>query len=302
MSVECFHLTKKYGAKTALNDVSLKISDGGVTGLVGPNGAGKSTFIKLVTGLLWPTEGGVLVDGFDVHRRHAAAMRRLGAVIEWPSFHTDLTARMNLRILSGGYGAAYEAKVGEIAKQLEIDGVLDTKVSVFSTGMRQRLGIALALLPDSKFIILDEPTNGLDPGGIVEIREIIRTCSRNAGVTVLVSSHLLSEIEQVCDNLVLISGGEIKACGRLGELLGGGMTVKIGTPAPEQALELLRRREPAVQVARNGDTLELHSEGVLDPAGLNTLLVSNGIPVSRLESGRRNLEDFYLSKTQGDAR
>ncbi|MEI3001148.1 MAG: ABC transporter ATP-binding protein [Victivallis sp.] len=198
MSVECFCLTKRYGRRVVLDDVSLEINDGGVTGLIGPNGAGKSTLIKLITGLIWPTEGFVLVDGFDAHREHTKAMRRIGAVIEWPAFIPDLSARANLDIFSGGHGRAYREKRAEILRFMELESVLDRKVGSFSTGMRQRLGITLALLPDSEFIILDEPTNGLDPAGIVEIRQIIREYNRQFGVSVMVSSHLLSEVEQIC--------------------------------------------------------------------------------------------------------
>ena len=211
MSVECFCLTKRYGRKTALEDVSLEINDGGVTGLIGPNGAGKSTLIKLITGLIWPTEGFVLVDGYDAHREHVKAMRRIGAIIEWPSFIPDLTAGMNLDLFSGGHGKQYRAKRNEILRFMELESVLDRKVGAFSTGMKQRLGITLALLPDSEFIILDEPTNGLDPAGIVEIRQIIREYNRRFGVSVMVSSHLLSEVEQICDNLILIDDGKLKA-------------------------------------------------------------------------------------------
>ena len=216
MSVECFCLTKRYGRRVVLDDVSLEINDGGVTGLIGPNGAGKSTLIKLITGLIWPTEGFVLVDGFDAHREHTKAMRRIGAVIEWPAFIPDLSARANLDIFSGGHGRAYREKRAEILRFMELESVLDRKVGSFSTGMRQRLGITLALLPDSEFIILDEPTNGLDPAGIVEIRQIIREYNRQFGVSVMVSSHLLSEVEQICDHLILIDGGRLKAWGESG--------------------------------------------------------------------------------------
>ena len=135
MSVECFCLTKRYGRKLALEDVSLEINDGGVTGLIGPNGAGKSTLIKLITGLIWPTEGFVLVDGYDAHREHVKAMRRIGAIIEWPSFIPDLSAGMNLDIFSGGHGKQYRAKRDEILRFMELNTVLDRKVGSFSTGM-----------------------------------------------------------------------------------------------------------------------------------------------------------------------
>ena len=305
MSVECFCLTKRYGRRVALDDVSLEIGDGGVTGLIGPNGAGKSTLIKIITGLVWPTEGFVLVDGFDAHREHRKAMRRMGAIIEWPAFIPDLTARQNLDIFSGGHGAQYRARRMEILRFMELDAALDRKVGTFSTGMRQRLGITLALLPESEFIILDEPTNGLDPAGIVEIRQIIREYNRKFGVSVMVSSHLLSEVEQICDHLILIDDGRVKAWGEIGELLGEEDSMLIlETDRPDEAAALLRKS------AESG-ALPLES---IDPAGgkrlrlaltgecsgaVNRLLVEAGFEVTHLALESPGLETFFLRQTTG---
>ncbi len=302
MTIECFCLTKRYGKKTALQDVSLEIRDGGVTGLIGPNGAGKSTLIKLITGLIWPTEGFVLVDGFDAHREHTLAMRRIGAVIEWPSFIPDLTARQNLDVFSGGYGPAYRAKREEILKFMELNGVQERKVGTFSTGMRQRLGITLALLPDSQFIILDEPTNGLDPGGIVEIREIIREYNRRYGVTIVVSSHLLAEIEQICDHLVLITGGNLRAWGPIGELLGERIYLRVEVDRPEEAERFLAAQAaagglPARSVRRGEDGRLLLELTEALPAAVNSALYREGFAVSHLAIERQNLENYFLEET-----
>lgn len=295
MSVECFCLTKRYGRKTALEDVSLEINDGGVTGLIGPNGAGKSTLIKLITGLIWPTEGFVLVDGYDAHREHVKAMRRIGAIIEWPSFIPDLTAGMNLDLFSGGHGKQYRAKRDEILRFMELESVLDRKVGAFSTGMKQRLGITLALLPDSEFIILDEPTNGLDPAGIVEIRQIIREYNRRFGVSVMVSSHLLSEVEQVCDNLILIDGGKLKAWGAIGELLCERPRLRIRIDRPAAAAEFLRGRETAVmEITTEEIFVEIEAE---QAGGVNRMLVEAGFSVSHLAVERQTLESFFLRET-----
>lgn len=304
MSVECFCLTKRYGRRAVLDDVSLEINDGGVTGLIGPNGAGKSTLIKLITGLIWPTEGFVLVDGFDAHREHTKAMRRIGAVIEWPAFIPDLSARANLDIFSGGHGRAYREKRAEILRFMELESVLDRKVGSFSTGMRQRLGITLALLPDSEFIILDEPTNGLDPAGIVEIRQIIREYNRQFGVSVMVSSHLLSEVEQICDHLILIDGGRLKAWGEIGELLDSRPRLRLRTDRPESAAALLRRAVAGNALPPCG--IENGPDGILLELGescagaVNRLLVENGFNVTHLAVERQTLENFFLKETSGD--
>ena len=304
MSVECFCLTKRYGRRAVLDDVSLEINDGGVTGLIGPNGAGKSTLIKLITGLIWPTEGFVLVDGFDAHREHTKAMRRIGAVIEWPAFIPDLSARANLDIFSGGHGRAYREKRAEILRFMELESVLDRKVGSFSTGMRQRLGITLALLPDSEFIILDEPTNGLDPAGIVEIRQFIREYNRQFGVSVMVSSHLLSEVEQICDHLILIDGGRLKAWGEIGELLDSRPRLRLRTDRPESAAALLRRAVAGNALPPCG--IENGPDGILLELGescagaVNRLLVENGFNVTHLAVERQTLENFFLKETAGD--
>ena len=213
MSVECFCLTKRYGRRVVLDDVSLEINDGGVTGLIGPNGAGKSTLIKLITGLIWPTEGFVLVDGFDAHREHTKAMRRIGAVIEWPAFIPDLSARANLDIFSGGHGRAYREKRAEILRFMELESVLDRKVGSFSTGMRQRLGITLALLPDSEFIILDEPTSQLDPIAAADFLGTLRKMSEDLGLTVILTEHRLEEALPMADMLAVLDEGRLIAFG-----------------------------------------------------------------------------------------
>ena len=242
MSIECQNLSKSYGKKEIIKDICVNIREGVITGLIGPNGAGKSTLIKLITGLVHPTSGCVLVDGYDSSSEHINAMHRLGAVVEWPSFYPDLTARQNLMILSGGCGKNYLEKVEEVTGFLNVRDVLDRKVNTFSTGMKQRLGIALAMLPDSKYIILDEPANGLDPAGIVEIRNLICECNRRAGITVLVSSHLLSEMELICDDVIMIVDGRLKAAGSLDTLLKSAIRYRVVTPDDSKCAGFLKQK------------------------------------------------------------
>lgn len=306
MSIICSNLSKKYGRKTALDNLSLTIADGKVTGLVGPNGAGKSTFIKLLTGLIFPTTGYVETDGFDVHTEHSEAMAHLGAIIEWPSFYPDLTARKNLAILSGGHGKKYEAKLEEVTKFLDINDALDRNAGILSTGMKQRLGIALALLPDSKYILLDEPANGLDPSGIVEIRNLIRDYNRKFGITVLVSSHLLSEIEMICDELIMIVDGKLKASGNLQQLLSGGRRIKVVTTKPQETAVFLKKafeeKKPwivsAPQYAGEGFTFLIPEN--CDPSQVGLELYKAGFVLSHLAGEQLTLEDFFLRKTAGD--
>lgn len=305
MSIECFNLSKHYGKKEALNDVSLVIPEGRITGLIGPNGAGKSTLIKLITGLVYPTSGTVRIDGFDSMGQHLEAMNRLGAVVEWPSFYPDLSARRNLAILSGGYGRKYEAKVEEVTSFLGIRNVLDRRTGTFSTGMKQRLGIALALLPDSKYIILDEPANGLDPSGIVEIRDLIRECNRRSGVTVLVSSHLLSEIEMICDNIVMIVDGKLKAAGNLKELLNGSSRICIVTDKNDKAAAFLQnafdcRKEWIASAPQcNDGVISFQIKQDTDVSSISRELFNAGFALSYFAKEKQNLEEFFLNRTNG---
>ena len=306
MSIECFALSKHYGQKVALHDVSLEISEGKVTGIVGPNGAGKSTLIKMITGLVHPSEGFVLIDGYDVHAEHREAMRKLGAIVEWPSFYPDLSAKINLAVMSGGYGREYEKKVDEVTRFLNINHVLNRKVGTFSTGMKQRLGIALALLPDSQYVILDEPANGLDPAGIVEIRQLIRDYNRQFGVTVLISSHLLSEIEMICDDIIMIVDGELRACGPLNELLAARNRVEVAAKDMDKAGNFLKQAF-ADKVNWISSEPLLDCEGVwsfqmpegTDLAEISSALFQNGLAVTHFAREQQNLEKFYLSNVSG---
>lgn len=298
--LQCRNLTKYYGSHAALNHVSLEVPAGSVFGLIGPNGAGKSTLLKLVTSLIAPSAGSAEIHGIDVQQDPAAALQNSGAIIEWPYFYADLSARLNLDILSGGRGPDYRRKLAEITGFMRIAHVLDQPVRTFSTGMRQRLGIALALLPDSDFVILDEPTNGLDPEGIVEIRELIRSYNRTFGTTMLVTSHLLGEMEQICTDLAVLREGRIRIAGRLDTLLRRSRCITVGCDVPEQAQLLLKGSGLPLEVLSVTDgTLEIALREECR-AELNACLVAAGIKVWRLEEKHRSLEEFFL-ETAGDA-
>ena len=306
MSIECFYLGKRYGQKIALQDGSLEISDHKVTGLVGPNGAGKSTLLKLITGLITPSEGFVRIDNFDVHSDHQRAMRNLGAIVEWPGFYPDLSARHNLAILSGGHGKKYEQKLASVVDFLGIADVMDKKVRIFSTGMKQRLGIALALLPDSKYIILDEPANGLDPAGIVEIRQLLREYNRQYGTTVIVSSHLLGEIEMICDDLIMIVDGKLRAAGNLQELLNNRCVVRLQCSRPDKAAEFLQKMFESNQhwisstpEFRDG-SIYFQVPGEPDLPEACGEIFRAGFAISHFGREQQNLESFFMDQTTGE--
>ena len=303
MSIVCSNLTKYYGSKKIISDVSVTIPEGGITGLIGPNGAGKSTLIKLITGLVRPSDGHVHIDGFDSYHQRLAALEHLGAIVEWPSFYPDLTARRNLEILSGGFGKKYQEKLREVTAFMGVSHLLDRKTNTFSTGQKQRFGIALALLPDSKYIILDEPANGLDPAGIVEIRNLIRQCSREAGVTVLVSSHLLSEMEMICDNVIMLVGGTLRAAGPLKKLLGEGNKYRVVTPDLENCCAFLTRKgeekrfafTAAPRINDRGIILALEEGSA--PEEITDELFRGGFRLSHFGREEVSLEEFFISKS-----
>lgn len=301
MILSCKNLTKRFGRKPAVDDASFELDSGDILGLIGPNGAGKSTLLKMIVGLIWPSSGSVNICGYDVYRQHRLAMANIGAIIEWPAFHPELSARTNLKILSGGKGGEYERKLEEIADFIDIKPYLDQKVGSFSTGMKQRLGIALALLPDSRFIILDEPTNGLDPGGIIEIRSIVREYNRQFGTTILVTSHMLGEIENICSKVVIINKGKIIASGAMRELLENETCVELVSDRIPESAAFLRDAAakgslPITFIENCYDKVRLE---VSRPcaAEINSLLVQNGFKVSSLQTRRKDLESFFMEKT-----
>jgi ABC-2 type transport system ATP-binding protein len=301
MILSCNNLSKRFGRKLAVDNASFGVDSGDILGLIGPNGAGKSTLLKMIVGLIWPNSGSVNICGYDVYQQHRQAMANLGAIIEWPAFHDELTARTNLRVLSGGHGKEYERKLENIAEFIDIQGYLDQKVSSFSTGMKQRLGIALALLPDSKFIILDEPTNGLDPGGIIEIRSIIREYNRQFGTTILITSHMLGEIENICSKVVIINEGKIITSGTIGELLENETCIEVVPDKIPESISLLQDAQDKGLLPINfiGDCRDKLRIEVNSPcaAEINSLLVKNGIMVKSLQTKRKNLESFFMEKT-----
>lgn len=211
-------LSKRYGDALIVKGINLSVMEGTIYGFCGPNGAGKSTTLKMLLGLVRPTEGEISVFGRkETPKNRIDILRQTGSLIESPSYYGHLTGRENLEILRGLLRVPKE-NVDEVLKIVRLDGQGKKKVSAYSLGMKQRLGLAAALLNFPKLLILDEPTNGLDPAGIQEMRELIRSLPEKYGMTVLISSHLLSEIDQIVDDIGIIANGKLKYQGSLGRL------------------------------------------------------------------------------------
>ena len=219
-AIECVHLTKKYKSVRAVDNLDLVVERGRIHGFLGPNGAGKTTTIRMITGLVHPTSGTVRICGIDIRKNFLEAVSKVGVMMESPGFYAYLSGVQNLRVLAQYSRISdRERKVDEVLEMVGLRKRAKDKVSSYSRGMLQRLGIAQALLSDPEVLILDEPTNGLDPAGIFEIRSLISRLSVNNNKTVFLSSHLLKEVESVCSEVVIIDDGRIIGGGRIEDLM-----------------------------------------------------------------------------------
>ncbi|WP_165984967.1 ABC transporter ATP-binding protein [Streptomyces sp. YIM 98790] len=289
-AIEVRGLTKSYGGRRVVDAVTFTAPAGRVTGFLGPNGAGKTTTLRMALGLLRPTGGEALIGGRH-YGQLAAPRRTVGALLEATGFHPGRSARDHLRILARltGVGAA---RVEEVLARVELSGDARRRVGGYSLGMRQRLGLAAALLGDPDVLVLDEPANGLDPAGMAWLRGLLREQAA-AGRCVLVSSHVLSEVAQTVDHVVIISRGRTRFEGALGEL--GDRAVVVRTPEPERL-----RRALAEQGHETGDsdldagTLRVRSAGAEE---IGRLAAGAGIPLFRLSEEGASLEEAFLRLT-----
>ena len=292
-------LTRRYGDRLAVDRLSLAVPRGGVVGLVGPNGSGKSTLLRMLLGLVAPTSGEAQVLGQDIAdpSRYAA---RVGALVESPAFIPVLSARANLLSLARLRGLQ-ASRVSEVLEVVGLTGREREPVRRFSLGMKQRLGIAAALLPDPELLVLDEPTNGLDPAGIVEIRALLRRLGAQ-GRTVLVSSHLLSEIEAACDSLLVLRFGRLVYTGTTAELLARGQVridLRPEHDGDEGALAAALRRA-GYDVERGTTGLHVLEADEDRAAELNRTAAAAGFTLRSLVTSRDSLEDVFLEMTGRD--
>lgn len=299
--IETDGLTKDYGRRRVVADLALRVPAGTVYGFLGPNGAGKSTTIRMLLGLVKPTRGSVKLLGRDVRREGAAARRDIGAQVETPAFYGYLSGLKNLEMLARLSGPVTRTEVLAALARVRLAGRERDKVRTYSQGMRMRLGLAQALLPEPRLLVLDEPTNGLDPQGMKEVRELIRALARDDGLTVFLSSHLLGEVQQVCDRVAVINEGCLVAEGGVDELLrpAGRYTVRLLCDDPAAAHRLATEHDGVTQAELVGDRLvvQLDEDRV---ASLNAALVAGGVGVREIVPERTSLESFFLSVTGGE--
>ncbi|GEC89339.1 ABC transporter ATP-binding protein [Brevibacillus brevis] len=289
------NLSKRYGGAYSVQRVNLAVGEGEVYGFLGPNGAGKSTTLKMLLGLVKPTEGSVSVFGKDFSRNRIEILSQTGSLIEAPSYYGHLTGLENMRVMQRLRGVP-DKHVEKALQIVRLEKQQNKKVDQYSLGMKQRLGIAMALLHFPKLVILDEPTNGLDPAGIGEIRELIQSLPQQYGMTVLLSSHLLSEIEQVATSIGIIHGGKLLFQGSMEQLQRNSQPhVWIKTQDNEKARRVLQDREhsPSLQ----DGFLVMEGMGDREVAQTNRALIMAGIDVYRIEVHKQSLESIFLSLT-----
>ena len=300
----CRGLTKLYRGRAALDGVDVDVHEGEVFGLLGPNGAGKTTFIRMILGLGLPKAGSISVFGMDLFTHRRQVLRHVGAVVEAPVFMEYLSGLENLSRLVGLTRALPEARLLDSLQAVGLREAARAKVGTYSYGMKQRLGIAQALLPDTRLLILDEPTNGLDPHGIAGMRRLIRQLALERRMSVLISSHLLTEIEQVCDRVAIIHKGRCLVQTGIAELRTHSHRVEIDLRGPAALVEALRR-DPAVTATPAADDDGTTTLVYRDPTDIPDLvrrLVQDGADVLRVQTRRETLEEVFLRLTRtGDS-
>jgi ABC-2 type transport system ATP-binding protein len=301
LAIEVHGLTKRYGERTALSELDLAVPRRSAFGFLGPNGAGKTTLIRLLVGLTRPSGGSMRLLGTPLPEGRRAALARVGAIVEEPRFHGFLTGRENLAIIAAAREPEAHARIDEVLAGVGLSERADHRVKSYSLGMRQRLGVARALLGDPELLILDEPTNGLDPAGIREFRQMIRGFI-DEGRTVLLSSHLLDEVERICDHVAIVDHGRVLIQGSIAELNAGGEhALLVATNDDAHAMARLVVDGTVASAERSAEgiriTLRPGSETAAVAAAINRTLVTSGIDVHRLEPEAASLEQRFLDIT-----
>lgn len=289
-------INKRFGKKQVLKDVSFELKEGEILGFIGPNGAGKTTTIKLALGLQSIDSGNVLINGYDVKKDFEKAIEKVGAIVESPDLYMYLSGRKNLELIARMYKNVSKEKIEEVIKLTGLENRINDKVKKYSLGMRQRLGIAAALLNSPNVLILDEPTNGLDPEGIKELRDLLKKLAKKEKMGILISSHNLSELETFCTDVVIIKSGEIISSSSVKEIK------KTENTMYSFELDKVERLEDIIKyqfevIDNNHVNIDINKEDV--PNVIN-LLIQNGYLIYEIKLSEVSLEDAFLEKAGGN--
>ncbi|GLH64698.1 ABC transporter ATP-binding protein [Parageobacillus sp. G301] len=293
------NVRKDIGKKTIIHDLSLEVFPGEVFGFLGPNGAGKTTTIRMIVGLMGITSGDVLINGISIQKDFEKAIQHVGAIVENPEMYKFLTGYQNLLHYARMTKGVTKERINEVVKLVGLEKRIHDKVKTYSLGMRQRLGLAQALLHRPSLLILDEPTNGLDPAGIREIRDYLRKLAKEEGLGIIVSSHLLSEMEMMCDRFAIIQHGRLVGIESVQELSKQAQKVLLTVEPAEQALTVIKNIYPHMNITpvKQGIEVSLDYEEI---PSLNAALVSENIKVYGIQVLTKSLEERFLEITGGN--
>lgn len=293
--LKCENLHKNFGHKEILKDVSLELEEGDILGFIGPNGAGKTTTIKLILGLQSITSGSVNINGYDISKNFTKAIEKVGAIVENPDLYMYLTGYENLKLIANLYKNVSKERIDEVVKLVKLENRINDKVSKYSLGMRQRLGIAQAILHKPNLLILDEPTNGLDPEGIKEIRELLKELARKENMAVLISSHNLLELETFCNKICIIKNGKVMETNKIEEvkhIANSGYIFEVDNTY------MVDKMLNGVTIINDKEfKISVNKENVPDVV---RKLVENDIKVYLINEDKLSLEDAFLKKTGGN--
>lgn len=296
------NVSKKMDNKMLVENISFTIQPGEIFGFLGPNGAGKTTTIKMIAGLYSISAGEIYIDGKSVKKDFEKALAGVGGIIENPEMYGYLSGRDNLKHYARMHGGITKKRIDEVIQLVKLGNRIDDKVSKYSLGMRQRLGVAQALLHKPKLLILDEPTNGLDPMGIKELRETLRALANQDGLAVMVSSHLLSEMELMCDRFGIIDGGRMIDIQTIDDIKENQTTpirhYKIEVEPIEKALELISSQYPNLEIEAIEEGMRVSCDRT-QLGEINKKLVCNGIDIFMVTLLTKTLEDEFMARTKG---
>ena len=289
------NLTKKFGDRIAVDDISFDVFEGEIFGFLGPNGAGKTTTIRLIAGLAKPDQGNILICGYSVRSQYEKAIKNLGGIIENPEMYKNFTGLDNLKYFASLYKGISNERINEVVKVVGLSDRIKDKVKTYSLGMKQRLGIAQALLHSPKILILDEPTNGLDPSGVIEMRKFLKKIALKEGIGILVSSHNLAEMELMCDTIGIISNGQLQKIRAIDQLNRFNDTqqvyIKVNFPNYAGKLIIANFNPEKVTIIKNTLTVNISHDKIPE---ISALLVTNGIAIYSINAVVKTLEDVFL--------
>jgi ABC-2 type transport system ATP-binding protein len=293
--VSTHNLTKSYGTINSVDQLDMKVAEGSIYGFLGPNGAGKTTTIRMLLGLIKPTNGSINVFNQDLKENRISILKQIGSLVESPSYYSHLTGYENLEIIRRLLNASKQ-RIDEVLRIVRLEKHKDKLVKQYSLGMKQRLGIAIALLGNPKLLILDEPTNGLDPAGIHEIRELIKQLPQQYGMTVIISSHLLSEIDHIATQVGIINSGKLIFQDTIEELRSKSNSfIKIKVDDLLQSQKVLKQNNIQFSIENKDLVIQKCDNPYISQ--VNSILVQNNLSVYRIEEQKHSLEDIFLNLT-----